>query len=266
MRTMEIPPFPRKIEIRDFNNLFRTRLSQKVVMWPEQAIPLLGYLCCPNDPAGREALLHTLRSWPRPSEAMPPTVPKGLRRIQHDWLRVADILHIHYDLVEGYHQARRGGPSIGKSITLAATNANSCGTGAATFWKNWSTYKDVAHLIAAATLICAEARTRYRNKPLWPGGLSWSQFIPFQMTMLMPDLVLAVGLEFERVGLSALPHGRTEPILDPAAVWRIPPNINVVPIPPPIRKIRAEDLVVLNHRRAGSRGKANVTRTTPVFG
>src|SRR5260221_13809943 len=134
------------------------------------------------------------------------------------------------------------------------------------FWKNWSTYKDVAHLIAAATLICAEARTRYRNKPLWPGGLSWSQFIPFQMTMLMPDLVLAVGLEFERVGLSALPHGRTEPILDPAAVWRIPPDINVVPIPPPIRKIRAEDLVVLNHRRAGSRGKANVTRTTPVFG
>src|SRR6266436_4100183 len=216
MRTMEIPPFPRKIEIRDFNNLFRTRLSQKVVMWPEQAIPLLGYMCCPNDPAGREAL--------------------------------------------------RGGPSIGKSITLAATNANSCGTGAATFWKNWSTYKDVAHLIAAATLICAEARTRYRNKPLWPGGLSWSQFIPFQMTMLMPDLVLAVGLEFERVGLSALPPGRTAPILDPAAVWRIPPDINVVPIPPPIRKIRAEDLVVLNHRRAGSRGKANVTRTTPDFG
>src|SRR6266404_7599179 len=125
MRTMEIPPFPRKIEIRDFNNLFRTRLSQKVVMWPEQAIPLLGYMCCPNDPAGREALLHTLRSWPRPSEAMPPTVSKGLRRIQHDWLRVADILHIHYDLVEGHHQARRGGPSIGKSITLAATQASS---------------------------------------------------------------------------------------------------------------------------------------------
>ena len=29
MRTMEIPPFPRKIEIRDFNNLFRTRLFQR---------------------------------------------------------------------------------------------------------------------------------------------------------------------------------------------------------------------------------------------
>jgi hypothetical protein len=266
MRTMEIPPFRRKIEIRDLNDLFRTRLSQKVVMWPAQAIPLLGYMCCPNDPAAREALLRTLRSWSQASEAMPPTLPKELGRIQHDWLRVADILHIHYDLVKGHHQARRGGPSIGKSITLAATNANSCGTGAATLWKKWSVYKDVAHLVAAAALICAEARTRYCEKPLWPDGLSWSQFIPFQMTMLMPDLVLAVGLEFQRVGLSAVSHRRTEPMLDPAAVWRIPPDINVVPIPPPIRKIRAEDLVVLNHRRAGNRGKAKVTRTTPVFG
>src|SRR5258708_38054364 len=113
---------------------------------------------------------------------MPATVLKGLGRIQHDWLGVADILHIQYDLVEGHHQARRGGPSIGKSITLAATNANSCGTGAATFWKNWSTYKDVAHLIAAATLICAEAGTTYRNKPLWPGGFSWSHFLPCTVT------------------------------------------------------------------------------------
>jgi hypothetical protein len=96
--------------------------------------------------------------------------------------------------------------------------------------------------------------------------LSWSQFIPFQMTMLMPDLVLAVGLEFERVGLSAVPHGRTEPILDRATVWRIPPDISVAPLPPPTRKIRPQDLVVLNNRRAGNRGKANVPRTTPVFG
>jgi len=264
MRTMEITPFPRKTEDLDLNNLFRSRLSQRVVLWPEQAIPLLGYMCYPNDPAAREALLRTLQTWSQGSEALPPTVPKGLPRIQHEWLRIADILHIHYDLVEGHHQARRGGPSIGKSITLAATNANSCGTGAATLWKKWSMYKDVAHLVAAATLICAEARTRYRNKPLWQGGLRWSQFIPFQMTMLMPDLVLAVGLEFQRVGLSAVTDSRTEPVLDPATVWHIPPNINVVPIPPPIRKIRAEDLVVLNHRRAGNRGKAN--RTTPIFG
>src|SRR5436309_15675323 len=43
MRKMEIPGFPRKIEIPDLHNFIRTRLSQTAVMWPEQAIQLLGY-------------------------------------------------------------------------------------------------------------------------------------------------------------------------------------------------------------------------------
>jgi hypothetical protein len=266
MRTMEIPPFPRKIEILDLNNLLTTRLSQTIVIWPEQAIPLLGYICCPNDPPARDSLTRTLRSWPQASEGVPPIVPDKLSRIQNDWLRVADVIHTQYDLVEGQHQARRGGPSIGKAITLVDANAKSCGTGAATLWKTWSTYKDVAHLVAAATLTAAEARTRFRNKPFEPFGLWFDQFIPFQMAMLMPDLVLAVGLEFERVGLSAVPHGRTQPILDSATVWRIPPDINVAPLLPPTRKIRPQDLVVLNNRRAGNRGKANVPKATPVFG
>lgn len=261
MRTMEIPPFSEKIEISDFNHFFGTRLSQTVVMWPEQALPLLGYMCYPNDSAGREALLRTLRSWPKASEGMPPAVPKGLRRIQNDWLRVADVFHTYYDLVEGQHQARRGGPSIGKAITLVDANAKSWGTRASRLWKFWSTYKDVAHLVTAAALISAEARTRYHFKPRGPGGLSSTQFIPLQMAMLMPDLVLAVGLEFQGFGLSAVPHALTGPTLDPARLWRIPPNINVAPLTPPTRKIRAQDLMVLTHRRAGNRGRANVLQS-----
>src|SRR5215470_13972521 len=159
MRTMEIPCFPHKIEILDLNNLLTARLSQKVVIWPEQAIPLLGYVCCPTNPPARDVLMRTLRSWPQTSQSMSPTAPDELRRIQNDRLRVADVIHTHYDLVKGQHQAQRNGASIGKSITLVATNAKRCGTGAATLWKDWSTYKDVAHLVAAATLICAEART-----------------------------------------------------------------------------------------------------------
>src|SRR5215467_4055439 len=178
MRTMEIPPFPRKTEDLDLNNLFNSRLSQTVVMWPEQAIPLLGYMCYPNDPVAGDALLRTLRSWP---EASPPAVPKRLGRIQHEWQHVADIFHLHRDLVEGQHQAQRGGPSIGKAITLAEANAKSQGTGAATLWRDWSTYKDVAHLVTAATLICAEARIEYRDKPFGPVGLRFDQLIPFQM-------------------------------------------------------------------------------------
>jgi hypothetical protein len=48
MRVMEIPPFSRKIEIPDINHSLRSRLSQTTVLWPNQAIPLLGYMCCPR--------------------------------------------------------------------------------------------------------------------------------------------------------------------------------------------------------------------------
>ena len=266
MRVMEIPPFPQKIEIPDLDNFIRTRLSQTVVMWPEQAIPLLGYMCYPNDAETRGDFVLTLRSWPEASEAVPPTVPDNLDRIQYDWLRVADILHLLCDLSEGQHQAQRGRPSVGKAITLIQARAKSWGTKTSTLWKNWSTYKDVAHLIAAATLICAEARAKSRIQWFGRFGLSVNQLLPFQMAMLMPDLVLAVALEFKRHGLSVVPHAQTEPTLDPETLWRIPTDINVVPLPPPNRKISAQDLVVLKDRRAGNRGSANIRKTTPVSG
>jgi len=266
MRKMEIPGFPRKIEIPDLHNFIRTRLSQTAVMWPEQAIQLLGYMCYPNDAEAREDFVLTLRSWPETSEDAPPTIPGKLGRIRKDWLRVADILHLLCDLAEGRHQARRGGPSVGKAITLVEVNAKSWGTKASSLWRMWSTYKNVAHVVTAATLICAEARNMSRNQPFGPLGLSVNQIIPFQMAMLMPDLVLAVALEFERHGLSVVPHARTESALDPETLWRIPPDINVAPFPVPIRKMRAQDLKVLTNRQAGNRGKAKVRKTTPFSG
>jgi hypothetical protein len=264
MRVMEIPGFPQKVEITDLDKFYRARLSETDVMWPEQAISLLGYMCYPNDPEARAALRRTMWSW---SGSEAPTIPEGLDRIERDWPRVADIFHRYCDLVEGQHQARRGGPSIGKAITLVAANAESLGTGTSTLWKNWSAYKNVAHLVTAAALICAEARTRYRHEPLGPFGLSWDQFRPFQMAFLMPDLVLAVD-DFERLGLSVVSDARTKPTLDPQTVWRIPPDINVTLLPLLKRKIRRQDLSVLNRRRAGNRGQAKkagrLHKTTPI--
>jgi hypothetical protein len=116
MRVMQIPRFPRKGEILDLEHFLRTRLSQTVVLWPDQAIPLAGYMGWPNDTAARDSAVEILRQWADGSEVVPP----GLGRIQHEWLRVADILSLHYDLVQGEHQKRRGGASIGKAITLSA--------------------------------------------------------------------------------------------------------------------------------------------------
>jgi transposase-like protein len=78
--------------------------------------------------------------------------------------------------------------------------------------------------------------------------------------MLMPDVVIAVALEFERLGLSVMPRGRRA--LDPETLWRIPADINVVPLPPPPRKIRKQDTLVLQNRRAGNRGGVKVTNYT----
>jgi hypothetical protein len=258
MRVMDVPPFPRRIEIPDLENFLRTRLTETVVMWPNQALPLLGYMCCPNDEAARDALVRALRSWPDHSGPGRPRVPKRLGRIQADWLKVADIFHGYCDLIGGRHQERRGGPSIGKAVTLVAAKASSRGTGEANLWKLWGAYKDVAHLVTAATLICAEARIRFRERPPGPSGLSVTQIVPFQMTLLMPDLVLAVATEFERYGLGPASDARSEPALDPDTHWRIPGDVNVVPLPPPIRKLRPQDMAILSNRRAGKRGRAKM--------
>jgi hypothetical protein len=106
MRVMEIPRFPRTIDIPDVENFLRSRLGQTVVMWPDQAIPLLGYMSYPQDAEARDKLALTLWRWPEGSKEKPPEIPAALGRIQKDWLRVADILHLLCDLVAGV--IRRG--------------------------------------------------------------------------------------------------------------------------------------------------------------
>ena len=55
MRFMDIPRFERKIEIPDFDFFVRSRLNQAIVIWPEQAFSLVGYMGWPNDPNARAA-------------------------------------------------------------------------------------------------------------------------------------------------------------------------------------------------------------------
>jgi hypothetical protein len=116
MRFMSIPPFARKIEILEFGFFLRSRLNQATVLWPEQAIPLVGYMAWLNDSEVRAASVAIIRGWFEGSRA----VPRRLRQIQIDWARVADIFNLHFDLTEGGHQQPRGGPSIGKAIAVAA--------------------------------------------------------------------------------------------------------------------------------------------------
>jgi hypothetical protein len=261
MRFMNIPPFARKIEIRDFDLFVRSRLSQEIVLWPEQAIPLVGYMGWPNDPDGRTASVVILRGWFEGSRA----VPRQLRQIQTDWARVADIFSLHLDLTESGHQRRRGGPSVGKAIAVAAGGIQARGAHPANLWRAWKEYKDVAHLVTAATIICGDARQRAKVKSFGEFGFDAERLGPFTTAMMMPDFVLSLGLSFQEYGLNSIPHSREQPMLDPENLWRIAPEMNVVAVPLPVRKVTHEALSILKARRAGNRGKAKLFKTTPVF-
>jgi hypothetical protein len=56
-----------------------------------------------------------------------------------------------------------------------------------------------------------------------------------------------------------------EPMRDPKRRIRL--DVNVVPVPPSVRKINSKGTTVLNARRAGNRGKSKRRlKTTPVLG
>ena len=261
MRIMEIGRFPgERRDITDLGSFIKRRLLDEVVIWPEQAVALVGYMAWPNDADARKRWLDAHR--PRVDQPAVAVLARKLKIIQQHWTRVADIVHLHSDLRQGGHQERRGGASVGKAISLIAANAKSKGTGTAKLWENWKTYKDVAHLVTAAVLVSAEAQNQHRKAPY---GLKLHQLQPYRMAMLLPELVISVAMTIEAYGLQFVGAGRTKPMFDPESLWRIPPDINLTPVEPPPRKITKKDKAMLNARRAGNRGRRKQHKTTPVF-
>ena len=254
---MQIRPFPgQKIQIADPGFLIKARLIRELVLWPDQALPLVGYMAWPDDSIMRERWLEAHQ---RNDQSTIKELTQGLKIVQQHWARVADMVHLHMDLTHSGRQRRRGGPSLSKSIALIDANAKTKGTGAAKLWEIWRVYKDVAHLVTAALLVAAQAQTLLRSAPY---GLRLHQFQPYRMAMLLPDLVLAVAMSIEEYGLEHIAHGQTEPMFDPESVWRIPADINLAPVAPPARALTEKDLAVLRDRRSGNRGKP---KTTPVL-
>jgi hypothetical protein len=258
MRTMIIPPFPKCIEISDIQSTTNARFAEKFSL-SEQAAMLAAYMLHPASEDAQNSFLTAVRSVPDPLRLN----LKKMRRIQLGWLRVADIFHLYYDMASGGHQSRRGGATISKAVHLAAKNTASLGTSEPTLWNIWTAYKDVAPLINAAVLIWANARIVFTGEYIAAfrvhddaEPITLDQLSPFHVVMLMPELVLAVGQSFEEFALRRT-SGRIDAGLDPERLWRIPADINVIPVTPPARDIRSEDLLVLNARRAGNRGRCN---------
>ena len=125
MRFMDIPPFERTSRSPISSSFLWSRLNQAIVLRPEQAFALIGYMGWPNDPQARAESVNILRKLPQGSTSMPPR----LRQIQSDWAAVADICSLFYDLTVTGHQRHRGGPSIGKAIELAGHSSEGQGDG-----------------------------------------------------------------------------------------------------------------------------------------
>jgi len=264
MRTMNIPPFPKPVEISDFESLTNARLSDKFSL-SEQAAALVEYMLYPVSEATRASFASTLGSLPDPLRLN----LKGMSRIQNRWLRVTDVFHIYYDTAIGGHQARRGGATISKAVHLAAKNTKSLGTGEATFWSAWKAYKDVATAVTATVLIWDNARRIFKNEYLEAfrthddaEPITLDQLSPFHIVLLMPDFVLAVARSFEDFALTKI-TSRVDVGFDPETLWRIPANINVASVSPPVRAIRPVDKLILNARRAGNRGRRHKTPVDP---
>jgi hypothetical protein len=265
MRTMSIPPFPDRVEIADVAAFANARLAQEFNLSP-QASALAGLVFYPVDKDARTSFEFVLGSAPDPLRLN----LKGMSRIQYRWLRVDDVFHLYYDMAIGGHQSRRGGATISKAVHLAAKNTKAFGTGEATFWSAWKAFRDVAPLVTATIIIWDNARRVFRDEYLGAfrthedaEPITLDQLSPFHITLLMPEFVLAVGRSFEEFALAI--GARPDAGLDPEALWRIPKDINVTPVPPPPRNIRAVDKVILNARRAGNRGRRNKPKTEPLF-
>jgi len=260
---MNIPPFPKPVDISDIESLTNTRLSEKFSL-SEQASALVEYMLYPAGEEARVSFRSTIHSSQDPLRLN----LKGMRRIQYNWLRAADVFHLYYDMAKGAHQSRRGGATISKAVHLAAKNTKSVGTSEPTFWSAWKAYKDAAPVVTATILIWANARiiftgeyvsafrTHEDAEPLEPKNLS-----PFHIALLMPGLVLAVGRTLEEFALTI--GGRPDAGLDTETLWRIPANINVAPVSPPVRAIRPVDKLILSARRAGNRGRRNKAPVDP---
>ena len=102
---------------------------------------------------------------------------------------------------------------------------------------------------------------RNRQEPL---GVGFQDLLPIWVACLVPELVIGVGLHYQEYGLKCVSMGAAEPMFDPESIWRIPENIGIEPVLPPGREILAEEIAILNKRRAGNRGRANELKTTPV--
>jgi hypothetical protein len=97
------------------------------------------------------------------------------------------------------------------------------------------------------------------------GSLSDDTYRFFADIRRITEQLTAVKRWYWILGHALIKYLRNSDLRQP--LWRIWPDVKVVPVPPPVRKINSKGTAVLKARRAGNRGKSKSRlKTTPVFG
>jgi hypothetical protein len=159
-----------------------------------------------------------------------------LTAVQQRWSRVADVLQAVIDIKHEMRRPIRGGASISKAYDLL--KGYPALPRKSQLSKDWSDFRDVAHLIAAAAAIASRGRDRAEGASA-----------VLTAVMLVPEVVLALALAYQRFGLTFRPHGRGVPILPPETLWRVPDVEDAPVLPLLIRRLSAPDLEYLTNKR-----------------
>jgi hypothetical protein len=167
-----------------------------------------------------------------------------LVRIQHRWVYVADVLQYVVDMW-GAHLELAGGPSIAKAMDL--TQRHGSAPTKTVFVTSWSTYRSVAHLIAASAWLSREAAKDRQH----PGSI-------LTPALHAPEVVLRLAASYQGLGLSLRSHGRGRPLLDPEVLWHVPVPEKLLPLP--ARALSEYDLTYLTTERRAPRKDGRPTQ------
>jgi hypothetical protein len=228
--------------------------------FPETSQLLVAYMAWPNDEQERNRWMATAIAFfvaeqvPAPwsgqdmfqlfgalravaDSSFSPMMEK-LVRIQDRWPRVADVMQMVVDIHHDNRGPIRGGASISKALDVLQ-NYNALPV-KSRLSRDWSDFRDVAHLVAAAAVI-AEAG-RQRTEQVEAAAL-------LTPVLYVPEIVLALGLAYQRFGLSLRPHFRSDPILSSKTLWSIPDEKDAAALPLPVRRLSDADFDYLSNKR-----------------
>jgi len=155
------------------------------------------------------------------------------------WKNVADLMQTLARLHADPRAQERGGASISKAKDVI--NASKRGANRQRLEADWSTFRDIAPLATATATLAAFAVHQTKDKSLGD---------PIYPIFFDPESVLCMASIFQRLGLSLIPHGRSESILSHDTLWQLPTDVEIVPPSFSWGTLDQESMEVLAGRKA----------------